>query len=100
MSKRYGTGEFERADVEVRNSTWEMRHEFLALVAECRSEIFIDLVVPTNIKREFLLGLTIPERGALLFSAVAMAYGKPLHGLKVRPETLDTPFASFIKYLN
>ncbi len=98
MARRFGFGEYEKADVEVRDSTWEMRHQFLTVVS-AREQALRDLVLPANLHL-FLSGLSLSDQDFIYFVLVVSAFGKPIKKAEICRENFNTPFNHFVRYLD
>ncbi|HEX9928937.1 MAG TPA: hypothetical protein VGB02_10425 [Pyrinomonadaceae bacterium] len=99
MSKRLGNGEFERADVEVRQSTLVARHKFLEILDKRKGNCLFELVrlfdfnfVPT----EFLDKERIDN--TVYFFLHYLLSKKP-YETEIRANIIDTPLINYYSFL-
>lgn len=99
MSQRLGNGEFERADVEVRQSTLVARHKFLEILDKRKRNCLFDLVrlfdfnlVPT----EFLDKERIDN--TVYFFLQYLLSKKP-YEIEIRANIIDTPLINYYSFL-
>jgi hypothetical protein len=99
MAEHFGYGEFERADVEVRLSTWFMRHYFLKTLINKKGNWARDLVRLANYK---MLPEECHEAGQAdytFYIFLTHFFGHNPHNLNFGSDLLDTPLRAFFTYL-
>lgn len=91
MPKRYGFGDYERNDVDVRTSTWELRLDFLNTLVRIKADSLLSLFAIA--KWDSLPSdLVLPDKFPTTFCAVFLYLfrGDPLN-TPIDPVFLDTP---------
>lgn len=100
MQIRFGWGEFERSDVEIKLSTLDMRCYFLEKLAKLRPDIFSDLVRPINF-RKLPAELKKDPNWYKIFEACSPIWFEAgLGEAQLQPELIDTPFNRFCAFVN
>jgi len=99
MTKRFGFGEFERKDVDVPNSTWEMRHHFLSVLKDYRPDLFRQLFLPSGVDVQWLNDLDYNRSRLVDYLFVARAFGKDLEKGDLRFLPRDSALSLYIIHL-
>jgi hypothetical protein len=95
MGIRFGFGQYESGDMDVRTSTWEMRCKFLEILTTQKPGWAESLLRLANFE---LLGPDLEKDHAFHY-ILAPTFGRDAGG-KIRGELLNTPFQHFASFIN
>jgi hypothetical protein len=99
MGKRLGSGEYERADVDVKQSTIEARYKFLQTLSQRKSKWGSNLLRLFNhdaVPGEFL---ETEKIDATVYFFLQYLTSKNPYETEIRPEIINVPLINFYRYL-